>query len=134
MNFPSIPTVEQLVELNLDVYDTIKYCQDELQVSNPPRPTKPRLADKHTSVDVLTYANALVEYETTNSLYEAACKEVRLHNNTVGQLIDEYIINESGLNSIPKQYRQKVFSYASRDADNRYDVFCHLENLIDIFK
>jgi len=134
MNFPPIPTVEKLIELNLDVYDTIKYCQDELQVSNPPRPTKPHLAAKHTTDDVLTYAAALAEYDESYSTYVAACSVVRYHNSTVEQLIDEYIINESGLNSIPEQYRQKLFAYASRDADTRYDVFCRLENLIDIFK
>lgn len=134
MNFPTIPTVEKLKELNLDVYDTIKYCQTDLQVSNPSRSTKPYLPTNHSHAGVLAYAAALDEYETVKATYDELCKEVRYHNNLVGQLIDEYIIDVSGLSSIPEQYQAKVFSYACMDADNRYDVFCRLENLIDIFK
>lgn len=134
MNFPLLPTVEELIELNLDVYDTIEYCRNDLQVSTPSRPTKPHLPTNHSHADVLAYAAALVEYETVKATYEELCKEVRQHNNVVGHLIDEYIIHESGLYSIPEQYQAKVFSYACMDADNRHDVFCRLENLIDIFK
>ena len=134
MNFPSIPTVEKLVDLNLDIYDTIEYCHNDLRVSNPSRSTKPYLPTNHSHADVLAYATALAEYETSKATYEEFCKEVRRHNNAVDQLIDEYIIDVSGLNDIPKQYRQKVFAYACMDAENRYDVFCRLEKLIDIFK
>lgn len=32
MNFPTIPTIDVLADMYNDVYDTIKFCQNELMV------------------------------------------------------------------------------------------------------
>jgi len=107
MEFPTFPTVSELIErFNDDVYDAIKFCEDELMVLKP----------------------------ISNQKYKKNCVKVQYHNNAVTNLITEYVQSVTGLDTVPEQYREKVFDQACSESGNWYGIYCRLETLIGIFK
>ena len=53
----------------------------------------------------------------------------------INNIIEEYIREESGLNNIPIQYRDKIYNKAWQDghSDGFYSVYQHLTELVNIF-
>lgn len=96
----------------------------------------PKLSHNHTSVDAKKYAEDLELYENEKKSYH---EKLNLHRNEsyrLESLIEEFIKEESGLNTIPEYYREKVYSYAyEQSRSNGYsELFNTLRDLIYIFE
>ena len=133
MKTKEIETVEDVLSLmkeqNTDVYKTLEYAKT-LQKQYVKAPVKPKLNS------AAKYAKDLAEYDILKKNYDKEEKEIHKYNGIIYCAMDEYIREESGLNSIvPEQYRSKVYSLAYEDghAYGYYEVYIKLENLVDIF-
>ena len=133
-DFPTIPTLTELCKTGNDAFDTITYCK-RLEAPYPMRQMKPTLPPNHSTEQVLEYARKLEEYSTKNEEYKELLTKVSTHNQAVEKLAEDYIIEESGLNNIPSQYRSKVLHYAydQSHSSGYYEVYQTLCNLVDIF-
>lgn len=118
-----------------EAYDAIAHCKS-LMKEYRGRPTKPSLPVKHTASDVVAYGGLLKTYEMLLAKYENEVNEVKLHNNNINRVLEEHLRDASGLNSIPEQYRNKVWSKAWEigHSSGYGEVYCSLCDLIEIFE
>jgi hypothetical protein len=135
--FPTLPTQEEIdIRLqNVGTYDMIKSLEKlRVHVSRPSRPDSGCIKIK-TAQEHREYADKLEQYEKEMEEYKVQDNMCKIHNLKVDTLILDFIKNEAGLNSIPEQYRNKVFSKAWSDghSDGYYEVFMQLSELINIF-
>jgi hypothetical protein len=137
-DFPTIPTLTELRNamnnVGNDVLDSITYCKS-LEVPYPSRPMKPTLPPNHSVGQVAEYAKKLEEYSVKNEEYKELQAKVNAHNQKVKNLVEEYIWEESGLNTIPSQYRSKVayYAYDQSHSCGYYEVYQTLCSLVNIF-
>ena len=119
---------------NGSICNTIKYAQG-FRVEYTSAPVKPILKKDANSVEAKQYALDLEEYEGEKELYKIAKDEYNKVDCKISNLIEDFIKEESGLNSIPKQYRAKVYSiaYSNRHSSGYNSVYNHLVDLVDIF-
>jgi hypothetical protein len=82
----------------------------------PERPTKPSTKIA-TSKEAAELAKSLKVYEDNLEKYEIAKKAYYAERGRLTLLLDEFVKDESGINEIPEQYREKVWSYLF----NKYD-------------
>ncbi len=134
-----IETVDDVLTLmkeqNTDVYKTLGYAKT-LMKQYVQAPKKPRLGQNHTAQEVAKYASDLAEYEIVKKNYDKESSERDQYNGIIYSAMDEYIREESGLNSVvPEQYRSKVYMKAYDDghANGYYEVYVQLLSLVDIF-
>lgn len=135
--FPFVPTLEQFKLDNhlLGTYELIKTLENlRVHVSRPQKPSNS--FKDHTSVGMREFADKLAIYETEYAEYLIQEKECKIHNQNVGDLIHDFICEESGLNTIPEQYQNKVFSKAWSDGHSSgyYEVYQELCELVEIFQ
>lgn len=102
----------------------------------PEGPQRPRLAQKHTSNEALEYSHALSVYENEFEAYKRLEKD---HLEIVAEIyegLEIYIKDQAGLNTIPEQYREKVWSRAWQEGHSggRYEVYLNLVELVNIFE
>ena len=130
--FPALP--EKLEVQNGNVYQAIRDA-DTLTVEYPYHPKKPFLVKGAGSVTVQKYAEELAAYEAQVEAYKKDRTEEQSHNLKVYTLIENLIREESGLNSIPEQYRDKVYAHAyqSGHSSGFSEIYNHLCELVDIF-
>ena len=98
------------------------------------KPVKPKMTG-NTSEDAKKYAIDLEDYEFQMDVYRELRVECAAHNLAIEQEIESRIKEDSGLNSIPEQYRDKVWSYAWSQGHSAgyHEVQNHLVNLVGIF-
>ncbi len=120
----------------LSIYEAeskIREYLRELYVSKPKEPSLKSL--KPTEEDMTLFLSEkekykidLEEYKIKNTFY--GDESMRLY-----PLLEEKIKDDSGLNSIPEQYRDKVYSYAyEQGRGSGYgEVYHYLCNLVEIF-
>lgn len=130
--FPALP--EKLEVKNGNVYQSIRDA-DTLRAIYPDRPKKPFLTKGAGSVAAQKYAEELAAYESENETCKQARDAAQEHNRKVNELIETLIREESGLNLIPEQYRDKVYAYAwqTGHSSGYSEVYNHLSELVDIF-
>lgn len=118
------------------VYDMIDLIQNSNKYEYSDKPIKPKLKHPHTSSDVAVYANELIKYETELKAYEENLGKYQIERYRLNDLIEKFIREESGLNYIPVQYRDKVYSYAYSEGHSNgyYEVYNKLLSLVEIFK
>lgn len=141
MNFPTLPTTltEYANDNFLSVETTLRHATDKFKIGPIARPNKPTLRPNHTSEEIEVYARLFCEYETAKHSYDTLETLRRKHNDDVEHLIKIYLCDASGLNDIPQQYQDAVWSKAWEDghSDGYYSVYtqlCELVELVDIFK
>ena len=90
-------------------------------------PNKEELEEYNSKLDVYTKESA--EYEKSVNAYKE--EFVRLYG-----LLEDMIKEDSGLNTIPEQYRDKVYSYAYQQGHSSGygEVYNYLLDLVDIFE
>lgn len=120
----------------LSVYEAEKRIKTYLNDLYVHRPKEPRLKSVTPTEEELSsflaekeeYQKLLREYETNNDFYKSESK--RLYD-----ILDDIIREDSGLNDIPEQYRDKVYSYAwERGHSSGYsEVYNCLCDLVEIF-
>lgn len=133
ISFPRIPTTLELQNSEGDVYYNIKMLEKlRVHVQRPSKPIQPK---DTSSAGYREYADKLEQYEKELEEFEIQQKECGIHNTKVETLIKNYICEESGLNNIPDQYRNKVFSKARSDGhgEGHYAVYNQLCELVEIF-
>lgn len=98
------------------------------------KPTKP-VQSINSSTDAKKYAIALEEYEKNLESYKIDIEIYKKRENEINLVITEFIKEMSGLNTIPEQYRDKVYAKAYSDAHSYgYDsVYIELLDLVEIF-
>jgi hypothetical protein len=99
------------------------------------KPIKPRLDNPHTSQQALAYSAALQEYENDIEVYNANDKLRNQEIRVINEQLVAFIKDVSGLYGIPKQYQDKVYSYAYNrsHSDGMYEIFLTLCELVNIF-
>lgn len=116
------------------VIDTIEWAKK--QYGDSPRlPTKPVLLVKHTSEDVGKYQKDLHEYEKAYDNHKIEKERFYTNKSKIEDAIVEFIKQEAGLDTIPEQYRDKVYTKAYEDGHSSgyYEVYLKLDSLIEIF-
>jgi len=132
--FPTLPTKEEIdIRLqNVGTYDVIKTLENlRVHVSRPSKPVnKCQTKEEHRE-----YADKLEQWEIEMEEYKVQENLCKIHNLKVESLILNFIKNEAGLNNIPDQYRNKVFSKAWSDGHSSgyYEVYQELCELVEIF-
>ena len=121
----------------LSVYEAEKEIRDYLNDLWVNKPKEPLLINnKPTKEDIEDYTKKveqynidLAEYKIENEIYESESRRL-------WDLLEEKIKEDSGLNTIPEQYRDKVYSYAyQRGHSSGYgEVYGYLCDLVNIFE
>lgn len=120
----------------LSVYEAENKIREYLKPLFVSKPYEPKLKNlKPTGEEISEflakneiYKKDLEEYKTKDNFYKQESR--RLYD-----LLEEKIKEDSGLNDIPEQYRDKVYSYAYREGHSSgYGaVYSILINLVEIF-
>src|ERR1035437_5766266 len=94
----------------------------------PTKPSKPVLQQKHTTEDVLKYADLLKQYEADMVFYRKLTDSYREEHAEFEEVIVEFMKDEAGLHAVPEIYRDKVYNKAWSDghSDGYTSVYYHL--------
>lgn len=133
MNFPVLPTA--LPETG-DVYQDIDNAR-HLKVDCPNHPRPPQKPNSGAAPkEYRIYADLLEKYDAAMVEYNTNRDIISKHNHEVDNLIENYIKAAAGLNDIPEQYRNKVWTlaYDRGHGSGYYVVFLQLLELVDIFE
>ena len=120
---------------------SIKEAEEFCDSKRPAAPTypglKPRLAKENSDniKMVKEHLQNLEKYEEDKKAYNAAVEKNAPVNDEINEVFLEYLKEKSGLNTIPKQYRDKVYSYAYQQGHSSGygEVSSYLIELVDIF-
>jgi len=117
------------------VYEVIDDIRNSNNNEYPDRISKPTLGLKHSSDDVIKYAEELKQYEILKKENDKQKEIYNLEQQRLNSLIEEFIKDQSGLNNIPEKYRDKVYNYAysKSHSNGYYEVYLTLGDLVDIF-
>lgn len=130
MNFEDL---KEYYESN-SVLNTIEYALSKMSKMpvNSPHPMISRHAD---SDEVFEYANELKLWEQKNEKYHKEKKIWKEQCRLQYEAIESFIKYEAGLDSVPEQYRDKLYSKAWSDghSDGYFEVYMKLCDLVDIF-
>ena len=136
---PQFKTLEDISKYQTENQKSVTAMIELIYDSNvseyPVHISKPYLHDHHTTKDVLKYADDLKQWETEKESYSIKLNNFRTEQSRIYSLAEAYIKEESGLNDIPEQYRDKVYSLAYSDGhDNGVcGVYYKLQDLVEIF-
>jgi hypothetical protein len=102
----------------------------------PEKIKKPFLSNKHTSVEVKQYSTDLEIYEIEHKKYKFVETYIDKYNRELNNILEKYIKEISGLNTIPEDKRSKVWSLAWErgHSDGYGEVYNNLESLVELFK
>ena len=125
-------TIEQLRDFG-SVFNAIDWAQSKYP-NYEPYPEKPHNIGK-SSKEVREYADLLEKWEIEKEAWDLRKKECQKIFNDIDFVIESFIKEEAGLDSVPEQYRDKVWSKAWEmgHSDGYYSVYQKLESLVDIF-
>lgn len=126
-------TLEKLQEFG-SVSQAIEWAQKQYG-TYPKPPIKPLLSVIHTSDDVGIYQKNLQHYEKAYEEYKKEKESWVTNQRVINKIIEQYIKDQSGIDSIPEQYRDKLYSKAYEDGHSNgyYEVYLKLISLIEIF-
>lgn len=104
--------------------------------SYPHKPARPTLMTGANSQTIRRYADAYENYEKQIAEFEIAKIAWNKQKAEIEDRIIELIKDKSGLNSIPDQYRYKVWAKAWEDGHSSgfYEVYLELCDLVEIFE
>jgi hypothetical protein len=102
----------------------------------PQRPPKPILSAKHTVDEAEKYVEDFKKFEVVKQKYETQMAEYRNRTNEINNVIVDFIKDEAGLDAVPKQYQDKLYSkaYEEGHSSGYYEVYLKLNSLIEIFE
>ena len=105
-------------------------CEYELIKSRQPR----LLSTKPTIDEITAYKLALEKYETDKKYDDSIKEKIREFYNEKNRILKQYVIDQSGLDNIPKEYREKTMAYVSSEIGNDwYCVLLRLNRVLEIF-
>ena len=117
------------------MYKQIQDLLDKIG-SYPEKPKKPVLLTGATSDDVRKYADAFDEFQVKFAEFEAKRVEYYQRKSEVEASVVEFIKDEAGFNSIPEQYRAKIWTLAWSEGHSAgyHEVYDWLCRLVEIFE
>ena len=129
-------TIEELQEVMAatSIHSAIEHAKT-FYPEYPDEPKRPILPHKPSAAEARKYADEMEEYEKLKSNFKNVKGAYTRARNEVDTLIEQLIGEESGLNSIPEQYRTKVYGYAYEQGHSRgySEIYNYLCSLVDIF-
>lgn len=128
-------TIKKMEEIayTSTVYDAIHWALNQ-ELEFPKTPKKP-IANISNSSNAKQYAIELEEYEKKYAEYEVRYFEYKKVKFAIENVAVEFIKEMSGLNEIPEQYRDKVYSkaYEYGHSSGLSEVYNTLVDLVEIF-
>jgi len=117
------------------VWKNIEYAQS-FRSQYPYKPVRPVLSQNHTAQEATEYANKMSIYESLMSEYKNTLNQCTEENNRINSIIESYIKEESGLNSLPEKTKRKLWDKAWSDGHSNgysevYNCLCSLVELFD---
>lgn len=149
--FDTIPkTAKELLKIAednyLDVHEVLSRVRElEMEARNkviiPEYKSKPstskfyKNSNSPKSKEIRAYADVIEEHEKYNRRRELATKKQREGVPRTEDILEGFIREKSGLNGIPKQYRDKVYRFAwDKGHSSGYsEVYYYLQELVEIF-
>lgn len=130
-------TVESLIQnFGDNVNQAIKHLE-QLLPPIPSRSVKPVLNKNLflTSDQVLEFSKKLKAYEEATVKDHEALNEFKKGRFEMDNILTSYIKEVSGLNDIPEQYREKVYSlaYSNGHSEGFTGIYNNLVELVEIF-
>lgn len=106
------------------------------EMTYPKAPIEPKIGKTPSIEEVEVYLEKKKEYDNLMSSYPTIEKSAQENNSKIIEAIEDFIRKESGLTEIPKQYQDKVYSYAYQQGHSYgyCEVFNILLNLVEIFE
>lgn len=96
-----------------------------------PSPTKDVQSDIESHKE---YILASEKYEADLSNYQNEYKLVGEYNKLILEVVDGFILDEAGVNSIPEDIREKIVKHFREYSDDKFDFYNKLSNFIyDVF-
>lgn len=128
-------TLEQLNNFN-NTLDAIQFAESEINKLYVKAPVKPFLAKIHTPDEVLQYAEKLKQYDKDLKSHKENQTIILNQKENALNVLKQYVKIESCLDTIPKQYQEKVFEFAYYKAKSYgyYEVYLYLCDMIIIFE
>ena len=129
----SLPILKEFE--GLTIQEAIDFSKS-LHIDYPKRIIKPALTNEHSADEAEAYAISLKQYEKNKVHYDSDYGYVKIYNSEVDRVLEAYLKEESGLNTIPEIYREKVWSRAWSDCHSGgySEIFNKLTDLIEIFQ
>lgn len=128
---------EQMIEIteSKGVCNAIEFAFTHSKMSKEHTSKPVRLSVIHTPEEAATYAKNLQDYQQKVIEINDINREIEKTNEEIVSIVERFIIDASGLNSIPEQYRDKVYSYAYSEGRSLgfCEVYRKLLKLIEIF-
>ena len=121
----------------LSVYEAEKEIREYLTDLYVTKPFVPKLkSNTPNSEEMKIYSDSLLEFEKALEQYKFKNDFYKIESSRLYALLEEKIKEDSGLNDIPKQYRDKVYSYAYElgHSSGYGEVYHYLCNLVNIFE
>ena len=127
-------TVEKMKDIG-DCYAAIEWAQKQ-RAEYPETPKKPSLPNKHTSIEAKQYSIHLETYERLREDYDGELAVWKADENAINEIIVEFIKGEADIDSVPEQYRAKLYSKAweGGHSSGYVSVYQELCSLVEIFK
>ena len=134
---------ELLTSLCIDLYrDSVYNIFEKLDnyksnLDYPRKPKFPKLLSTSPSIqEIESYKQDMSSYEIDLEKYVQDKIVYDNISNTIVSLKEEIIREESGLNKIPEQYRDKVYdvAYRSGHSSGYLEVYNKLVDLVEIFE
>ena len=129
-------TLDALKEFGDDINKALTYA-NSFKPAYKKSPSKPLLnnVSRLTSKEVIEYGSVLAQYEKELEEYKLTEVLDRSIRNSIDNIIVEFIKYEAGLDNIPMQYRDKVYSYAYSKGHSygHHEIYNELVQLIEIF-
>lgn len=96
---------------------------------------KPVLPVRHDSELIAKYYAEYMEYEKALEMSNKKQKAYQYKVNEINEIIIDFIKEESGLNTIPEQYRANVYSkaYEKGHGFGFYEIYSELCSLVELF-
>jgi hypothetical protein len=120
----------------MTIYEVIQKIES-LTPEYPIKPTKPVLNSKHSTAEVLEYAQQLSQYEKDLELFKINKNSYTEERYKINDLIESYIKYATGFESaVPVKNQSKVWAKAYEDghSSGMHNVYLHLDSLVDLFK
>lgn len=121
----------------LSVYEAEKQIREYLHDLFVSKPREPLLVNnKPTKEDIDIYTTLVEQYSLDLAEFKTKDELHKSESSRLWKLLEDLIKEDSGLNNIPEQYRDKVYSYAwEQGHSSGYgEVYHYLCNLVNIFE
>jgi hypothetical protein len=121
---------------NLSVYEAERQIREYLDTLYVNKPKEPLLiTNKPTKEEIEDYAKKVEQYHLDSAEYKDKNDLYKIESRRLWDLLEEMLKEDSGLNNIPEQYRDKVYYYAYRQGHGSgySEVYTYLCELVEIF-